>query len=54
MSVCLSVTSRCSTETAKRSITQITPHDSPGNLFFGAKDLGKTQTGSPQAPNAGG
>jgi len=28
--VCLSVTSGCSTETAKRSITQTVPHDSPG------------------------
>jgi len=30
----LSVTSRCSTETAKRRITQTTPHDSPGTLSF--------------------
>ena len=37
VSVCLSVTSRCSTETAKRRITQTTP-----------QDLGKTQAGSPQ------
>jgi len=29
----LSVTSRCSTETAKCRITQITPHDSPGTLM---------------------
>jgi len=29
LSVCLSVTSRCSTETVKRRITQTTPHDSP-------------------------
>jgi len=28
--VCLSVTSRCSAEIAKRRITQTTPHDSPG------------------------
>jgi len=27
-SVCLSVTNRCSTETAKRRITQTTPHNS--------------------------
>jgi len=33
-SVCLSVTSRSSTKTAKRSITQRTPHDSPGSLVF--------------------
>jgi len=31
---CLSVTSRCSTETAKRKTTQTTPHDSPGTLVF--------------------
>ena len=31
---CLYVTSRCSTKTAKRRITQTTPHDSPGNLVF--------------------
>jgi len=34
MSVCLSVTSQCSTETAKHRITQTTPHDSPGMLVF--------------------
>ena len=33
-SVCLSVTSRSSTKTAKRRITQTTPHDSPGILVF--------------------
>jgi len=27
-------TSRCSTETAKRRITQTTPHDSAGTLVF--------------------
>jgi len=32
LSVCLSVTSRCSTKTAKRRITQTTPHDSAGTL----------------------
>ena len=31
--LCLSVTSRCSTKTAKRRITQ-TPHDTPGTLVF--------------------
>ena len=30
----LSVTSRSSTKTAKRRITQTTPHDSPGTLVF--------------------
>ena len=33
VSVSLS-TDRCSTETAKRRITQTTPHDSPGTLVF--------------------
>jgi len=32
--LCLFVTSRCSTKTAKRKITQTTPHDSPGTLVF--------------------
>ena len=34
VSVRLSVTSRCSTKTAKRRITQTAPHDSPGTLVF--------------------
>ena len=34
MALCLSVTSRCSTKTAKRRITQTIPHDSPGTLVF--------------------
>jgi len=34
LSVCLSVTSRCSTETAKRRITQTTLHDSTEPLVF--------------------
>jgi len=33
-SVRTSVTSRCSTKTAKRRITQTTPHDSTGSLVF--------------------
>ena len=32
--LCLSVTSRSSTKTAKRRITQTIPHDSPGTLVF--------------------
>jgi len=32
--VCVSVTLRYCIKTAKRSITQITPHDSPGTLVF--------------------
>jgi len=34
LSVCLSVTSRCSAETAKRRISQTAPHDIRGNLVF--------------------
>ena len=34
VSVRLSVTSRSSTKTAKRRITQTTPHDTPGTLVF--------------------
>ena len=34
VSVCPSVTSRCSTEADKRRIMQTTPHDSPGTLVF--------------------
>jgi len=34
VSVCLSVTSRSSTETVKYTITQTTSHDSSGNLVF--------------------
>ena len=54
--VSVSVTSRNSTKTAKRWITQTTPHDSPGTLVFGAKDLGEIRPESPptKAPNAGG
>ena len=37
LSVCLSVTSRSSTKTAKRRITQTTPHDSPGTLVYGCQ-----------------
>ena len=33
-SVCSSVTSQCSTETAKCRITQTVPHDSPGTQFL--------------------
>jgi len=46
--VCLSVTLQYCIKTAKRKITQITPHDSPGT---DAKDHGEIQTGSP--PNGG-
>ena len=44
-SVCLSVTSRCSTKTAKRRITQTTPHDSPGTLVFWCQRSPRNSTG---------
>jgi len=34
VSACSFITSRCSTETAKRKITQTMPHNSPGILVF--------------------
>jgi len=41
-SVCLSVTSQCSTKTAKPKITQTMPHDSPGiPVCRRFKDLGE-------------
>jgi len=46
LSDCLSVTRRCSTETAKR-ITQKTPHDSPATHTDAEDRDKKTQTGSP-------
>ena len=42
-----SVTSQCTTKTAKRRITQTTPHDSPGILVFYAKDLREILPGQP-------
>jgi len=43
--LCLSVTSRSSTKTAKRRITQITPHDSPGTLVFWCQKSPRNSTG---------
>ena len=56
LSICLSVTSRCSTKTAKRMITQTTPHDSPGTLsFLTPKISAKFDRGHPyKGANAGG
>jgi len=59
LSVCVCVTSQCSTKTAKRKITQTKPHDSPETLVSflkPPKDLRETRPGSPPngAPNAGG
>ena len=47
LSVRLSVTSRSSTKTAKRRITQTTPHDSPETPVFEAKNLREIRLGSP-------
>ena len=43
--VCLSVTSRCSTKTAKYRITQTTPHDTPGTLVFWCQRSPRNSTG---------
>jgi len=48
-SICLSVTSRCSTKTAKRRITQTTPHDSPRTLVFWSQRSLRNWLGSPLA-----
>jgi len=40
-----SVTSRSSTKTAKRRITQTTPHDSPGTLVFWSQRSPRNSTG---------
>jgi len=47
VSVCvgLSVTSRCSTKTAKRRITKIKPHDSTGTLVFWRQRSPRNSTG---------
>ena len=45
LSVCPSVTSRSSTKTAKRRITQTTPHNSPGTLVFGCQRSPRNSTG---------
>jgi len=51
VSVCPSVTSRCSTETVKRRITQTTPHDSPENLVFWCRKFRQNSNGV--TPNGG-
>ena len=45
VSVCLSVTSRSSTKTAKHMITQTTPHDTPGNLVYWCQRSPRNSTG---------
>ena len=62
LSVCLclclksvSVTSRCSTKTAKRRITQTKPHDSSRNLvFWSQRSQNFTEATRMGTPNAGG
>ena len=46
----------CSTKTAKRRITQTTPHDTPGSLVFRRQRSPRNSTGvtPTTAPNAGG
>ena len=48
VSVRPSVASRCSTETAKRRITQTTPHDSPGTLVFWCRKYRSPPTEAPK------
>ena len=43
--ICLFVTSRSSTKTAKHRITQTTPHDSAGNLVFWCQKSTRNSTG---------
>jgi len=43
--VCPSITSWCSTKTAKHRITQTAPHDSPGNLVFWSQRFPRNSTG---------
>jgi len=43
--LCPSVTSRSSTKTAKRRITQTTPHDSAGTLVFWSQRSPRNSTG---------
>jgi len=45
--VCVSVTLQYCIKTAKRSMTQIIPHNSTGTLVFDAKDHGEIRPGSP-------
>jgi len=47
MALCpsVSVTSRCSTKTAKHMIKQSTPHDSPGTLVFWCQNYSRNSTG---------
>jgi len=52
--LCPSVISRCSTKTAKRRITQTTPHDSTGTVVFCPRDLtGVTPYGGAKCRSGG-
>jgi len=50
-SVCQSVRSQCSTQTAKRRIMQIMPHNSPGTSVFWCQKSWQNSKGEP--PNGG-
>jgi len=45
VSVCLSVTSKCSIKTVKRRITQTKPHDTSGTLVFWCQRSPQNSTG---------
>ena len=45
VSLSVSVTSQSSTKTAKRRITQTTPHDTPGSLVFSCQRSPHNSTG---------
>jgi len=52
--VCLSITTRCTTETAGHRIAQTTPHDSPGTLVSCCRRSQQNSNGitPKEAPNA--
>jgi len=53
MSVRLSITSRCSTETTGRKITQTTPHDSPKSPIFCCRKSRQNSNGVTPSRGAG-
>jgi len=54
LSVCLSVTSRCSTETSKRAFIQTTPQDNPHSLVFWCRRSRQNRVIPAEAPDAAG
>jgi len=56
LTVCMFVARRNCVKTAKRKITQTTPHDSPGTVVFPYRRFGRNSNGfTPKGtPNAGG